>query len=139
MYDKKFYLCGKMSGMSLEDSNEWKERFISNMLNRGIYKIEFVNPSKYYNYENHVHKTEKEIMLWELRKVRECDLLVVNLDRINESVGGVFEIIEARNNGIGVIGINENRYAVHPWIMEYVDRVEDNFDDLCSYITKYYM
>ena len=109
------------------------------MIDYGIYKIEFVNPYNYYNYENHMHKTEKEIMLWELRKVRECDLLVVNLDRINESVGGVFEIIEAHNNGIGVIGINENRYEVHPWIMEYVERVEDNFYDLCSYIAKYYM
>lgn len=139
MYDKKFYLCGKMSGMSPEESNEWKERFIGKMIDYGIYKIEFVNPYNYYNYENHMHKTEKEIMLWELRKVRECDLLVVNLDRINESVGGVFEIIEAHNNGIGVIGINENRYEVHPWIMEYVERVEDNFYDLCSYIAKYYM
>ena len=50
----KVYLCGKMSGMTFEQMNEWREettRVLEHMASFYDCIIKVVNPVDYYNFE----------------------------------------------------------------------------------------
>lgn len=130
-----------MSGLSYKEYTEWRNRVQKALysINDGTH-VEVIDPAEYYNYEIKFHQTEKEIMRFELRAVESSSLLIANLDRINESVGSVFELAYAFKNNIPIIGLKEkDDIAIHPWIEEVCDRIETSVDNLAQYIKDYYM
>ena len=132
----KIYLSGRMSGLSFEEYTGWRKQVISYFNNIDFSDIKIFDPTTYYNYKNKEHKTEKEIMLFEMRKVRESDVLLVNLNGINKSVGTIFEVMEGSYNNKTIIAFGDAS-KVHPWLLEKIDRVEDNFSDACDYIARF--
>lgn len=72
-----------------------------------------------------------------LHKVSKSDLLLVNLDNSNSSVGTGMEVQKAFDTGIPIIGFGTKN--IYPWIKEHCDIVfEDRFDALV-YIKEYYL
>lgn len=143
----KIYAAGAMSGLSLDEMSEWRER-VRGLLDKLVelkenpeYEIDFINPAKYYNTETNKHKTEKEARIWDLNHVKSSDIVIVNLEGLNTSIGTSIEIYEAYKSSIPVLayGKDEIYKDVHPWLKDFITRVDSNEISLCNYIYDFYM
>ena len=102
----------------------------------------------YYQYGKNYHKTDKEVFRFDLRKVSNSDIVLVNLNDIRKSIGTCIEVYEAYKNNIPVVGflndelpVEEMIKLIHPWIYCCVDRIETGKESLSkaiNYIIDYY-
>lgn len=127
-----------------ETVEEWFEKYADN--------VKVINPCKYYDYKENYHKTEREVRRFDLHKVRNCSVVLVNLDHIKDSVGTLNEIFCADEHGIPIIGFYEfdnsdiswvdDRYKLEPWIIDACHRIEEDevsaLIDALMYIKNYY-
>ena len=114
--------------------------------NNDDYKV--INPTDYYQYGKIYHKTDKEVFRFDLRKVSNSDIVLVNLNDIRKSIGTCIEVYEAYKNNIPVVGflndelpVEEMIKLIHPWIYCCVDRIETGKESLnkaINYIIDYY-
>lgn len=140
----KIYLAGKMSGLSHEEMNFWRY-YISNLIKKyadmSDYRVSIINPVDFYNFNEKRHKTEKEVMQYDLDHVRSSDVIIVNLDNVNTSVGTCIEIYEANRLNIPVLafGCKNNIETLHPWLTECIRRIDDSMEDLVNYFYEFYL
>lgn len=140
----KIYTCGKMSGTTLEHQMKWRKLLEECVRIRydGSDRIKFVHPPMFFNYEFKSHKTDKEILEWEMKQLHDCDILVVDFDGINDTVGSHMELGAVQGiNRFGdryiyVIGVGDSS-NLHPWIKESCMRIEDNHYKAAKYIVEY--
>lgn len=143
----KIYTAGKMGGLSIEQQTQWRlslEHAVLNLIEEQGLNIQvcFVHPPLYYRYDKNWHQSEREAMQWDINQIRNSDIVVVNLDQIESSVGTCMEMgyIEAINSigmhHIYVIGIGESDNH-HPWISEIQLRQEPSIDKAARYIVDY--
>jgi hypothetical protein len=136
------YLAGKMSGLSIEEMSGWRRQFKNKMECRypseyGYSSLHIVSPTDYYSFEIKKHKTEREVMDYDLWIVKNSTLIVVNLDYPN-SLGTAIELYEAnRHCGIPVIGFGS--VLNHPWIEECVNVKFDTMDEVIDYVMEFYV
>lgn len=139
----RIYLAGAMGcyGKNYEKSEDWRKKATSLFHLHGYHKV--FDPTLYYRYGCDYHKTEKEIMRYELAQLKKCDVCLVNLDDYDKSVGTIQEIFYAFQNNIPIVGFME-KYKIeniHPWIIEECTRIEDDtsaLDDAVCYINGYF-
>jgi nucleoside 2-deoxyribosyltransferase len=132
------YLAGKISGISLEESNTW--RLVAKNVLENIYsdkKVIAINPNDYYNFNNKMHLTEKEIIRFDLNKVRNSDVILVNLD--GDSIGTSMELMLAHELHKPIVGYLESKAELHPWLEYVCDRICENIFDAIDYIKNYYL
>lgn len=145
----QIYLAGGMQNLSFEEQNEWREIFMTKVRLKveaqidcacdvSIPSVRFINPVQYYNFKNPVHGTEKEIMNFDTRLVRNSDLIVVNANDPH-SVGTSMEIAIAHEHNIPVLILAENDEELHPWWVEMADKIFDNINDMYDYILRFYL
>lgn len=138
----KIYTVGKMSGLPYEKQMGWRTELEYTLNKFTDEPVTVINPPLFYNYEAHNHRSEAEIKEWELSKLRECDIVVVNLDGIDSSVGSHFELAFADainqfgGRHIFVIGIGDDS-NVHPWIRESLFRTEATAEAASRFIAEY--
>lgn len=137
----KIYTIGAMKNKTLEDTMHWREELISALKFHDERTPKVITPPIYYNYTHHYQKSEKEIKDWELAQLKKCDVAVVNLDDVNNSVGSHYELatVDAFNKSGGhifVIGIGDPT-DVHPWIVDSCFRIEPTIEDAALYIMNY--
>lgn len=132
---KKIYLCGAMGCYeNPDDYKVWRNNFVD------VYSeyASIFNPPDFYNYEEELHKSEAEVMKFELHNLLLSDFVVVNLDRIHESVGSIMEICTAYRRGIPVIAFGDDS-NLNPWLRECILRIEPDFESITKYIDSYLM
>lgn len=149
---QKIYLAGAMEAYeNTNEAKEWRDKVVEYFKNYSD-DFECVSPVEYYSYSDNCSKRSSEIMRFDLRKVRETNILLVNLKDIRKSVGTCDEIFYAYMKGnpiIGFIETSDNAFAernylenyVHPWKYEQIDRIEvgqDALFDACEYIKNFY-
>ena len=141
---KKIYTCGKMSGISFQEQMEWRLRIegeVKKCLDFG-HGVKFIHPPMFYNYEENYQKSEREILEWEMAQVHDCDIVIVNLDGIDSTVGSHMELgaVQGINRfgdkHIFVIGLGKDD-NLHPWIKESCIRIEDDYAKAAEYICEY--
>lgn len=139
------YLAGGMSGVPYEiykpRRNKIKQdlvKYRENNLDSYPYYIYVTDPSDYYNYDNQFHTSEKEVMQFELNRVRNSKLVVVDFFKVN-SIGTMAELAIAYEHRIPIIGINECNKELHPWQIEMCDRIFDDMDEAIQFIGDYYL
>ena len=138
----KIYTCGAMSNKTLTESMEWRNKIEEAVRFRTDKSVTFIHPPEYFNYEVKSHKTEKEVMEWEISQIQSCDIVVANIDDICSSVGSLVEIgaVYTLNmfsqKHISVIGISKNS-VIHPWIKNTCLRIEEDYDSAADYIVRY--
>jgi len=141
---KKIYTCGKMSGISFIEQMMWRTRIeseIKSALDCGQ-SVRFVHPPLYYNYDENYQKTEREILEWEMAQVHDCDIVIVNLDGIEDTIGSHMELgaVQGINRfgdkHIFVVGLGKPE-NLHPWIRESCIRIEDDYAKAAEYIVEY--
>lgn len=149
MRDKGIYLAGAMETYEekTDKAKEWRE------LCKEWFKIycdnfKAISPPDYYEYGANYHKTDAEVFKFDLRKVREADVILVNLSDIRKSIGTCMELKEANTYDIPVIGfldeelpVEEMVQLIHPWVYYCCDRIETGVNSMelaMAYIRNYY-
>lgn len=147
----EIYLAGAMAcyGSESDEAKKWREKAKEYFFRWGeSYRI--ISPVDYYSIGSDDSKNPSEVMRFDLRKVREADLILVNLKDLDKSLGTSDEIFYAYMRGIPVIGFLETenelsegkvQEVVHPWKYEQIDRIEtgkEAMEKAITYIVGYY-
>lgn len=137
----KIYLSGGMTGLSFDEQVQWRTR-VENAIIYGDYDVAkkpiFFNPVIYYNLEESNHKSEREIMDFDLNALRKSDLVVVNFNAPN-SIGTAMELMLAKELNIPIIGLNKDDKEIHPWLSCCCTRICDNMRELVEHIVSFYL
>lgn len=146
--NKVVYLAGAMSCYFDTDQHnypkQWREdakKYVKQLYD----DITLVSPTDFYEIGKNYHQTEKEVMRFDLRMVRESDIVLVNLKNLHSSLGTSDEILYAFISGKPVIGFIEDKEEVkniHPWKIEQIDRIESGksaMERAIDYIYRYYV
>ena len=147
----EIYLAGAMAcyGSESDEAKKWREKAKEYFFRWGE-SCRIISPVDYYSIGSDDSKNPSEVMRFDLRKIREADLVLVNLKDLDKSLGTSDEIFYAYMRGIPVIGFLETedelseikvQETVHPWKYEQIDRIEtgeDAMEKAITYIIGYY-
>lgn len=142
------YLAGAMSCYFNTEEHDypkqWREK-VKEYVKKYYDDITIISPTDFFEIGKDYHKSESEAMRFDLRMVRESDIILVNLRVLKDSIGTSDEIIYAFIKGKAIIGFleDESEYKyIHPWKIEQIDRIEtggDAMEKALDYIYKYYV
>ena len=141
----KVYLAGKMGGLSLVEMGQWRIEAKRKLRETADYvgtKIRVINPITYYNFEEKRHQNELEVQNFDLNHVITSDVVIVNLEGLSSSVGTIIELHDAfYHHKIPVIAFGDIKLydKLHPWIQNSITRVEENINDVVTYISDFYL
>ena len=124
-----------MSDLTLEEQTGWRNHLKESLEKDDKFRV--LSPCDYYTYQNPAHKSEREILNWELNYVKNSDIIIVNLDKVESSVGTIMELATAHNAGKPIIGYG-SLDGHHPWVQEVVWRAEETLEDLEFYVNGYF-
>lgn len=137
----KIYLSGGMGALSWEEQSKWRSQVI-NAIKFGDYHCEkkpvFFNPVNYYSFEEERHRSEREIMEFDLNALRNSDLVIVNFNDPS-SLGTCSELAIAHELKIPVIGINKDNIKLHPWLVEFTTRMCESLREAVEYTVNFYL
>ena len=137
------YLIGGMTKFgadNFDEGNKWRV-YLKDKLEScdSLYNVQVVNPNDYYNFiDNTTYDSEREVMEFDLHKVRNSDLCICNFND-PASLGSMSELAIAYDRRIPVIGLCENNEKLHPWQEEMITKKFDNIEALASYVLDYYL
>lgn len=139
------YLAGgmqKFGEKNFDKSNSWRV-YIEQQLLEIDYgtKLKICNPNNYYNFcDKPQYDSQKEVMEFDLNKVRNSNLIIVNFNDI-KSLGTMAELAIAYEHRIPVIGLckKEDYSELHPWQKEMCNRIFFDIDKLNKYVIDYYI
>ena len=139
----KIYEAGAMANLSFEEMNRWREKLKRLLEHYSTYysvNLTVINPVDYFNFKDKRYQTEKEVMQYDLNHVKSSDIVIVNLNKLNTSIGSCIELYVAYKRGIPVIalGTKDMYKCLHPWIKEYITRVEETDEQIAEYIRDFY-
>lgn len=144
MENYNVYLAGGMGKFGkdhFDEGNNWRIYCKSILENyKCDYKIRVTNPNDYFNFKEDppTYQTQREIMEFDLNKVRNSNLLVVNFNDVY-SLGTMSEIAIAYEKRIPVVGINLKNQELHPWQIEMTNRIFTNIDKMLNYVKERYL
>lgn len=137
----KIYLSGGMKNLSIEEQSVNRD-YITEELNNitaSKYRLDIFDPLDYFTYHNPTHKTEKQILNFELNALRNSNLIIVDFNDPN-SLGTMAELSIAYEHRIPVIGLMQYNYGgLHAWQVEMCDVIFDDIDELIEYVRDYYL
>lgn len=134
-----------MSGLSFDEMNNWRKIAKEKLLKAAEYmgcNIKVINPVDYYNFEEKIYQSEKEVEEFDLKHVISSDIVIVNLDGLNTSDGTKIEIHDANyHSKIPVIAFGNIKLyeGLHPWVRNSITRIEQDIDAVIEYIKRFYM
>lgn len=133
------YTSGATKHISKEVSYEWRKNTKKCLEQQGIsnYKVKVFIPNDYFCYITKEPKTEKQCQDYFLYKVCKSDLLLVNIDNTENSVGTGMEVQTAKMLGIPVIGFGSKKY--YQWIKDSCEVVFETLGETIDYIVDYYL
>ena len=136
----RIYLSGGMKNLSFEEQLKWRKQIIEaiNYNHDCTKKPIFFNPINYYNYEKVQHRSEREVMEFNLNALRNSDLIIVNFNDPN-SIGTCVELTIAKELRIPVIGIHNNDQELHPWLIEFTTRMCENVREAVEHTAEFYL
>lgn len=145
---RTIYLAGAMSCYFNTDQHDYPKQWREDAKKyvKQLYEdITLVSPIDYYEIGKDYHKKEFEHMRFDLRMVRETDIVLCNLRDLHTSLGTSDEILYAFIKGKPIIGFLDNKLEytnIHPWKIEQIDRIEvgeNAMNKAIDYIYKYYV
>lgn len=132
---------GKFGKDNFDKGNTWRIHCKNELENYECnYKVLVVNPNDYFNFveDPPTYKSQREIMEFDLNKVRTSDLIIVNFNDVY-SLGTMSEIAISYERKIPIIGLNLGNQELHPWQIEMTNRIFDDIDEMLNYIKYYYL
>ena len=143
MKDYCIYLSGGMGKFgkdNFDEGNNWRKHCKNTLENFNIHKNVIVeNPNDYFNFIDEPRYTsEREVMEFDLHKVRNSDLVIINFND-KFSLGSMAELAIAYDRRIPVIGYDIDEQNLHPWQKEMCVRVFNDIGDMLRYIKDFYL
>ena len=145
MQDFQIYLAGGMGKFGKDrffESNNWRKYCKTTLENYDTnrYKIHVINPNDYYSFADETprYASQKEVMEFDLNKVRHSDLVIINFNDMY-SLGSMGELAIAYDRRIPVIGVDTNEQNLHPWQIEMCQRIFNSLDLMLDYVEDYYL
>lgn len=136
----RIYLSGGMSSLNFEEQSKWRKQVMEAI--KYNYDCEkqpiFFNPVNYYNFTEVRHRSEREIMEFDLYNLKNSNLVVVNFND-PKSIGTAMELILAKEKNIPVIGFGVNGQVVHSWLLECCTRVCDSLRETVEHVVDFYL
>jgi nucleoside 2-deoxyribosyltransferase len=132
---RTIYLAGPMEHVSVEESKGWRDT--ATEILSGSCKI--LDPTR------RVHKFEtrymKRIFELDLRDIRECDIILANLDKPQVAKHGTaMEVFYAAYVlGKPVVAFKENAAVIHPFFESLVTEWRSTVDKACDTILSEYL
>lgn len=112
------YLAGRCKG--LEDEGKGWRKNATDLLNQAAAwvgsDIKVFDPIKYFSYSEPKQQSHKQVKNYYLERMSKCELVLVNLNGTNFSIGTAQEIQFAVDHNIPVIGFGDDE--VYPWISD---------------------
>lgn len=141
MKNYQIYLAGGMGKFGKEnfnDGNSW--RVTCKQVFESHDGAVVVNPNDFFNFidEPPAYETQREVMEFDLNKVRHSDLIVVNFND-KYSLGTMAEIAIAYEKRIPIIGLDADNQDLHPWQIEMSNRIFTNISDMLQYVEDFYL
>lgn len=146
--NRYIYLAGAMGCYYNTDQHDypkkWREE-VKEYVKKYYDDIKIISPTDYYEIGKNYHQSESEPMRFDLRMVRESNVVLVNLKDLDKSLGTSDEIFYAFISGKPIIGFLENEddiCNVHLWKIEQIDRIETGenaIKNAIDYIYRYYV
>jgi nucleoside 2-deoxyribosyltransferase len=139
----EIYLIGGMTKIGVdnfEEGNKWRV-YLKDRLEtcNSSFKVHVVNPNDYYNcLDDSTYDSQREIMEFDLHKVRNSDLCICNFNDPG-SLGSMGELAIAYDRRIPVVGLCENNEELHPWQEEMITKKFVDKEALASYVIDYYL
>lgn len=137
----RIYLSGAMGSLSFEEQSRWRKQ-VQDAIKYGDYGCDkkplFFDPTQYYNFEEKRHKSEKEIMEFDLHNLRNSNLVIVNFND-PQSIGTAMELMLAYEMKIPIIGLNKEQKDIHPWLECCCTRMCDNIRELVEHVVEFYL
>lgn len=140
MESVKIYLSGGMGSVSMEEQSKWRRQIINEInFNRHCEKKPiFFNPVDKYNFEEKRHKSEREIVEFDLNAVRNSDLIIVNFNDPH-SLGTCAELAVAYDRHIPIVGIKKDGTELHPWLTEFTMRMCNSIREAVDYTVDFFL
>lgn len=134
----KIYLAGGMEGLSFEDQTKWRRAIKTKLPPKN--ELHIIDPVTYYNFEHPSHVSIREPMEFDLWKVKQSDLVIVNYTYKPVSLGTMAEITTAYNFGIPIIGLAEQgTEKLHDWQKSMPIRIFTDMDEMIEHVTEFYL
>lgn len=138
------YLAGGMGKFGKEEfdkANTWRiltKQFLEN--NDCNVEVYVTNPNDYFSFadEEPLYKTQREVMEFDLNRLRKSDLVIVNFNDMS-SLGTMAEVAIAYEKKIPIIGLDVDKQELHPWQVEMTNRIFTNISELFEYIEEFYL
>ena len=126
--------------MSFEEQSKWRNQI------RDAIKYNYdcdkqpviFDPVKYFNFTEKRHRSEREVMEFDLNAVRNSDLIIVNFND-PKSLGTCAELAVAYEMKIPILGLNKDGIELHPWLECYCNRIFDDMKSLVEYTVEFYL
>lgn len=138
------YLAGGMGKFGKEEfdkANTWR-MLVKQFLENNEYEVEVhcTNPNDYFSFTDDTpqYKLEREVMEFDLNRLRKSDLIIVNFNDMY-SLGTMAEIAIAYEKKIPIIGLDVDKQELHPWQIEMTNRIFDNMSELFEYLENFYL
>ena len=140
MESVKIYLSGSMMDSSFEEQSKWRQKVVDAISYQYEHekKAVFFNPVNYYNFEEKRHKSEREIIEFDLYNLRNSDIVIVNFNN-EKSIGTAMELMLAKEYKIPVIAFGINGKEIHPWLLECCTRICDSLREAVEYVVDFYL
>ena len=137
----RIYLSGGMGSLSFEEQSKWRKQVID-AIKFGDYHYEkkpvFFNPVDYYNFTEVRHRSEREVVEFDLNGLRNSDLVIVNFND-PKSIGTAAELAIAYEMKIPVVGINSKNQELHPWLVEFTTRMCEDIREAVEHTVEFYL
>ena len=143
MKNYQIYLAGGMGKFgkdNFDEGNRWRLIFKKRLESNENMNVKAINPNDYFNFleEPPRYASQREIMEYDLNRVRNSDLIIVNFNDMY-SLGTMAEIAIAYENKIPIIGLNETNQKLYPWQVEMCNRIFTETYELLDYVEYFYL
>jgi hypothetical protein len=141
MNNYDIYLIGGMMKFAddFSESNRWRKYLKERLENCDCrYNVHVFNPNDYYSFIQKKNDSEREVMEFDLNKVRNSKLCICNFNDVY-SLGSMAELAIAYDRRIPVIGLCLNNENLHPWQEEMITKKFTDIEELALYVIDYYL
>lgn len=136
----RIYLAGRCCGLE-DEGKAWREEItkqldaVAEWQNK---KVKIFNPTKYYSYAEKKYKSQKQIKDYYLYQLSKCDVMILNANDTNYSIGTAQEVQYAVDYNIPIIAFGTDN--MYPWIVEVDAQVLfESMHEAVDYIRDYYL
>ena len=130
----KIYTSGAEKNATTEHTS-WRQE-IKTLENK---YIKFINPMNHFDYDTRPASSAKECRNYFMWLIDKCDIVLVNLDYTDKSVGTGMEVHHAYDTNKPIIGFGIKQDTWYEWVIDECDVVFNTAEEAIDYIITHYV